>query len=229
MLGARPKATLIACACAFLLAGCATSETRSTFDAADVSPGGYRKIVVLLENAVDVPTETVLVQIWGPIAVPVPAPGQPYKKAEIEEGVLSDLRSAGVDSASGEQLFAGKGLEAKSKAQLIQKNFDAVLYVNVLANGQREQRVEGASHNGYYITIDGETRQIDEYDSKYELKPDGSVWSRIPTLHVKSDLQDTKTNKQVWTSETIATGGTVALLKQVSRQIVEKMRADRVI
>lgn len=227
MLGLR--ATVVCLGCVLPLVGCATSETRTAVSAADVSAGKYRKIAVFLESGADAPSETVNVQIWGPIIIPVPAPYRPYKKAEIEEAVLSTLISAGAEAVSSEQIFAGRELNAKDKALLVRKSFDAVLYVAVLVNGQREKQIEGASHNGYLITIGGETRQIDEYDSKYELKSDGTVWDRTPTLHVKSDLQDTKTNKQVWTAETIATGGTLVLLKQVSSQIAQKMRDDGII
>jgi hypothetical protein len=112
-------------------------------------------------------------------------------------------------------------------ARAIQRDFDAVLCVNVLVNEMRERQVEGASHDGQYLTIYTDTQPIDDYVLEaFILKPDGTVYTNVPTLHTRCDLQDTKTNQQVWSSETIATGGTLVLAARVSEQIVDKMRSD---
>lgn len=141
--------------------------------------------------------------------------------------MISAFQSAGMVAGSGKALFKGRNVNDQSKARIVQREFDAVLYVAVLTTGMREKLVPYARHDGQFITIDGETKEIDHYvENAYSLKEDGSVYESVPTLHTKCDLQDTKTNKQIWTAETIATGGTLVLFSQASKQIVDKLRTD---
>jgi hypothetical protein len=186
-----------------LLVGCAASETRSIVSSEDIPSGKYRKVIVFIEH------------------------NNEKERAALERAVILAIQGAGVAVGSGTALFAGKRLSDEVKARIVQKDFNAVLYVNVLVNGMREQLVEYARHDGQFITIDGRTEEIDHYaQTMYNLKEDGSVYKLMPTLHTRSDLQDTKTNKQVWAAETIASGGTLTLYSQASKQIVQRLRAD---
>ena len=145
--------------------------------------------------------------------------------------MLSDLERNGIAAKAGSAIFGGRTLSNQEKASILQKGFDAVLYVAVLSNGMREEQVAGASHDGRYIKFIGLSPEpIDQYTlSSFKLKPDGSVWQDVPTFQAKCDVQDTTSNKTVWSSETIATGGTAVLLSRASSQIVDKMKADGVI
>jgi hypothetical protein len=214
----------------FFLTGCAESETRSVVSSSDLPGSKYRKIAVFVENS-DPARSRSSVELNvsnGTISLMIPTPSGSATDAEIEQKIGSALAGAGVKASSGPALFDGQTLSDQAKASFIQKRFDAVLYVAVLTNGMREERVAGASHNGQYITMGGGGPEpIDDYTlNSFELKPDGSVWHNVPTFQAKCDLQDTKTNKIVWSSETIATGGTLVLLSRASDQIVGKLRAD---
>jgi hypothetical protein len=214
-----------------LVAGCAESQTNSTVSKGDIPAAGYRKIVVFVEGLDGSRSTTPSLQVGnGQITLVIPT-GQPVgAAAELEDKLLSALQDAGVSAVSGEALFKGQAISEKAKAGKVQKEFDAVLYVNVLTNGFKEYLVVGASHNGQYIWLNGEVQVIDsDIQAAYELKPDGSVWRSVPTLDAKSDLQDTKSAKQVWSGETHSTGGTLVLASQATKELVQKMHADGVI
>ena len=221
----RSFGVVLVCA---LLTACASSETRSIVSKADLPAAAYRRIAVFVENADPArPRSSPSINVSnGQISLIIPAPSGSATDAEIEQKIVSAFKSAGVVATSGPDLFKGQKLSNQAKATLVQKSFDAVLYVNVLTNGMREEQVVGAWHDGQNISIYGETRPLDIYDQKYNLKADGTVWSEVPTFQAKCDLQDTKTNKIVWSSETIATGGTLVLLSSASTQIVEKLKVD---
>jgi hypothetical protein len=215
-----------------LLTGCAESQTTSTMSKNDIQATGYKKIAVFVEGFdPKARAATPSVQVGnGQISFIMPT-GQPVgAAADLEQKMLSALQDAGVSAASGEALFDGRALSEQAKVRQVQQEFDAVLYVNVLTNGMKEYLVQGASHNGQYISINGEIQLIDDdIQSNYELKPDGSVWHSAPTLDAKSDLQDTKSAKQVWSGETHSTGGTLVLSSQATKELGQKMRADGVI
>ena len=147
---------------------------------------------------------------------------------EIERKIVSALGNAGIQASGGPTLFSGQTLSGRAKAAILQKGFDAVLYVSIVTNGRLTTLIEGASHDGQYLYRVGTDPEPinDTIVGMFDLKPDGSVWRDVPTFHAKCDLQDTKTNKIVWSSETITTGGSLVVLSRASDQIVEKMRSD---
>jgi hypothetical protein len=215
--------------CVCLLAACADSETRSTVSKNDLPATKYHRIAIFVENPNPMtPQPSPSLNVGnGQISLIIPAVSGSATDAEIEQKVLSALEKAGVVASSGSTLFKGQTLSNQAKVSIIQKGFDAVLYVAVLTNGMREERVAGAAHDGQFISFYGQSQPIDNYIlSSFELKQDGSVWHNVPTFQAKCDLQDTKTNKIVWSSETIATGGTLVLLSHASDQIVGQLRAD---
>lgn len=186
--------------------GCTSSETRSLVSYSDIPPNKYRKVAVFVEQ------------------------GDRSDRAKIELAVVAAINGAGLGAKGESELFPQTNLSQVAKGQILQRDFDVVLYVRVLLSGMTEQLVSGARHDGRYITIYGETKEIDLYvTNAFVLKPDGSVYQEVPTLHTKSELQDTKTAKIVWIAETIATGGTLVLTKRAADQIVEKLRADNII
>lgn len=212
---------------AFLTA-CASSETRSIASKSDLQGVKYRKVAVFVENSDPArPRSSPRLDVsGGQIALIIPAPSGSATDAEIEQKIVAAFKDAGVTASIGSAMFKGQKLSNQAKANIIQKNFDAVLYVDVLTNGMREELVRGAAHDGQNISIDGETRPLDIYDQKYNLKPDGTVWHEVPTFQAKCELQDTKSNKIVWSSETIASGGTLVLVSRAFTQIVERLRSD---
>jgi hypothetical protein len=202
-----------------MLAGCADSETRSIVSS-DLAGNKYRRIAVFVENS-------------NPMSPSRPLGAHTFftgssTDGEIEQKVVAALDGAGVKASGGPAVFNGQTLSNQVKATVIQKNFDAVLYVAVVTNGKVTTRVEGASHNGQYLFLPGaDPEPIDDtIAGMYDLRSDGSVWGSVPTFQAKCDLQDTKTNKVVWSSETITTGGTLVVLSRASEQIVSKMRSD---
>lgn len=214
---------------ALVLASCASSETRSLVSKSDLPTTRYHKIVVFLEEpnptAPSTPASAGFAN--GQLVITLPSDGPSASRAEMEQKILAALTDSGIAAKSGSALFKGKRISAQEKARVVQKEFDAILYVTILANGMRERLVEGAFHDGRMISIHGEVKEIDVYvNNAYELKADGTVYERVPTLHIKAELQDTKTAKLVWASETIATGGTLVLADKAIKQIAEKMRAD---
>jgi hypothetical protein len=212
----------------FVLTGCADSETRSIGSSSDLSVNKYRRIAVFVENSDPAkPRASPSLQANnGGLVLFIPAPTGSSTDAEIEQKIVSALDGAGAKASSGPVLFTGQSLNNQAKATILQKGFDAVLYVAVLMNGMREERVAGASHNGQFVKFaNWEPEPIENYAS-FDYRPDGTVWNNVPTFQAKCDLQDTKSNKVVWSSETIATGGTAVLLSRASDQIVAKMRSD---
>jgi hypothetical protein len=219
--------------CGLILTGCADSETRSIVSSSDLSGNKYRRIAVFVEGSdpartrpsagVNAANGAVTFSLF------IPAPSGSASMAEVEQKIVTALGSAGVIASSGPALFSGQTLSNQAKAALLQKSVDAVLYVAVLTNGMREEQVAGASHNGQFVKFaNWEPEPIENYGS-FDYRPDGTVWHDVPTFQAKCDLQDTKTSKVVWSSETIATGGTAVLLSRASEQVVAKMRSDSAI
>lgn len=213
-----------------LLAACADSETRSIVSKSDLPATRYQRIAVFVEDSNPVgPTPSPGLAVSnGAISFFIPAPSGSATDAEIEQKIVSGLKSAGIVASSGPALFTGQTLSDQAKASIIQKGFDAVLYVIVLTNGMREQPVSDASCDGQNVSFsNGDSYSVAYAEgSGFSCKGDGSVWHNIPTFQAKCDLQDAKTNKIVWSSETIATGGTLVLLSRASDQIIEKLRSD---
>jgi hypothetical protein len=212
----------------FVLTGCADSETRSIVSSSDLSGNKYRRIAVFVENSDPAKPRASpsFAANNGALILFIPAPTGSSTDTEIEQKITSALDGAGVKASNGPALFSGQKLNNQAKAAILQKGFDAVLYVAVLTNGMREEQVAGASHNGQFVKFaNWEPEPIENY-AGFDYRPDGTVWHSVPTFQAKCDLQDTKSNKVVWSSETIATGGTAVLLSRASEQVVAKMRSD---
>jgi hypothetical protein len=211
-----------------ILSGCADSETRSIVSSSDLAGNKYRRIAVFVENS-DPAKPRASPSFHannGAFVLFIPAPTGSSTDAEIEQKIVSALDSAGVKASSGPAVFSDQTLNNKAKAIILQKNFDAVLYVTVLTNGMREEPVAGAYFDGQNVVFQtGVVTPLDQL-TRVSVKADGSVWGQVPTFQAKCDLQDTKTNKVVWSSETIASGGTAVLLARASDQIVAKMHSD---
>jgi hypothetical protein len=211
----------------FLLSGCAESETRSIVSS-DLNGNKYRSIAVFVENSDPAkPTASPSFQANnGTFVLFIPTPTGSSTDAEIERKVVTAMGGVGVRASSGPALFNEQTLNNKAKANILQKNFDAVLYVTVLTNGMREEPIGGAYFDGQNVVFQtGVVTPLDQLTG-VSVKADGGVWGQVPTFQAKCDLQDTKTNKIVWSSETIASGGTAVLLSRAADQIVAKMRSD---
>ena len=200
------------------------SETRSLVD--DSREGKYRTIAVFVENL------------------------QGSEQRQAEERVVAELRAAGITAERGEAVYQKrtKALSEAEKATLIQKTFEAVLYVSVVEAGESEKPVD-ADHNSREINFyhhssglngflksDGRTtfEITDAIRRKYILKPDGTVYEPVLAIKTNSDLQDTKTTVRVWTAETVVSEGLSgttrdALFQSVSKQIVDRLRSDKAI
>jgi hypothetical protein len=198
---------------ALLLVGCTTAETRSVVSKEDIPDTKYNKVVVFIENLED------------------------NERLPAENIVVSTLQAAGLNAISSTNFFndAGK-LSEQQKARLVQKEFDAVLYLKVLEKGVFEELVpELRNSDGALVySVPGFTFATDIGTGLYDLKPDGSVYKQLYGLKTQVDLQDTKSAKQVWTSETVATGeahtsNMSMLFTQASNQIVAKLREDHAI
>lgn len=193
------------------LGACASSETRSTVSPADVPASKYKKVAVFIENL------------------------PPEEKAGAEQVVASAFKEAGIDAAASADIFAGKNLGEKAKASYVQKNFDAVFYLTVLKKGLVENPIPNAYYDGQTITYNmGILTVTHDAPNMHMVKPDGTVYEVDMALKAKTDVQDTKSAKLVWTSETVASGNArvttmPALFKQVTNQIVAKMREDHAI
>jgi hypothetical protein len=215
---------------AALVAGCASSETRSAVSTSDLPATKYQRVAVFVEypNPVGPTLSPGVAVANGAVALTISGPSGSATDAEIEQKIVAALKSVGIDSSTGLALFQGQKLSDQAKASIIQKNFDAVLYVTVLTNGMRERPEPGAYFDGRNVVYStGVVVPIGQAQGAgISVKADGSVWGQVPTFQAKCDLQDTKTNKIVWSSETIATGGTLVLLSQASDQIVRQLRAD---
>jgi hypothetical protein len=202
---------------ALLLAACAQSETRSVVSADDLPASKYHNVAIFIENVDE------------------------SQAATAAQMVISTFRNSGVNARSGSDAFEGRSkLTEVAKAKIIQSEFDAVLYLTVVQEGLTEELVPDAHSDGQVITfyknlgIMGASFTTDIGVENFIVKPDGSVYQPKLALQTKVDLQDTKTAKLVWTSETIASGPAKltdmnTLFEQASRQIVEKMRADNAI
>ena len=203
----------------FVLTGCAgfdtsraTSETRSAVSQQDLRHGKYRNVAIFIEGI-----------------------GEPERSA-AEQIVISALQAAGMNPTSAVALFAERGsVTEQAKADVVQKEFDAVLYWTVVQKGVVEELVPNARSNGEFITFKtGFLMVTHNLTSDYIMKQDGSVYQPQLALKTKVDLQDAKTAKQVWTSETVSSGNPKVasmntLFGQASQQIVEKMKSDDVI
>lgn len=194
-----------------LLAGCASSETRSLVSAADLPASRYSRVAVFIEN-VDEP-----------------------ERAVAEQIVLSALNNAGVKAVSGHDFLRQQApkLTEQQKARLAQKEFEALLYVTVVERGQGEQRVENAWFDGNMIQFNllGIATVGHNVTDGYIIKSDGSVYHPMLVLKTQSQLQDTKSAKVVWQGETISSGHANAsnmnlLFTHASQQMIEKMRTD---
>lgn len=201
-----PRAVIILTLLGLWLASCASSETRSLVSAADIPSQRYGRVVLFVEHA------------------------DPQERANLERAILLAFQGTRTAVQNGGELFKGRQVDEKAKARLVQRDFDAVFYVNVLQSGMAEELVPGARHDGQFISIYGETKPIDSYvEYFYKLKEDGSVYKDVPVLKTNADLQDTKSAKVVWTAETVATGGTLVLFGHAAKNIVDRLKADGVI
>jgi hypothetical protein len=188
------------------------SETRSAVSTQDLRSGKYRNVAIFIEGV-----------------------GEPERSA-AEQSVISTLQAAGLNPASAVTLFAERGnLTEQAKANIVQKEFDSVLYWTIVQKGVVEELVPNARSDGRFLISNlGMVNFGEDLPAGYTVKPDGSVYRPQLALKTKVDLQDAKTAKQVWTSETVSSGNPKvanmnALLGQASQQIVEKMKSDGVI
>jgi hypothetical protein len=206
------------------LAACAANDPAETRSIVTATPSTkYRAIAVFIENS------------------------KANDRQAIEQSVIAALNHQGVDAKSSSEIFAAMGTANKQeKADRLQKLFDAVLYVNVMQAGPTEERMENLFYDGQFIVFHTKGFAWASYPSSmgdYIIKPDGSVFKPALGIQLRSDLQDTKTNLQVWSAETIVTGeiptrnsagpenssGMHALFDKAVEQLVEKMRTDNAI
>lgn len=197
---------------AFCLLGCASSETRSVVSKDDIPASKYRKVALFIENLDEA------------------------DRSAAEKIVVTTLQNAGVSTVSGPDVFKGRtGLSEKAKASIVQKQFDAVIYLTVEQRGVIEELIPNAFFDGQMIQHNlGILTVGHDMTDLHVIKPDGSVYEQKLTLKTKVDLQDTKSAKTVWISETISSGPTkttsmAALFNQAANQIVAKMREDSAI
>jgi len=211
-------------AIALLLNACAAAEsvgveTRSIVSAADLPGSRYRNIVVFVQDA----NENV--------------------KADAERVVALALHDAGANAQPEAVVFKNATLTAQQKAQTVQREFDAVLYVNIGQSGSAQQPLNNVKHDAEYVyyvnqigvaTFTRATAISDDTSKSLILEPDGSVDQAMLALDVEADLQDAKSAKGVWTSQTIASApinltDMASLFGQAAQKIVLKMKADGVI
>lgn len=204
---------------ALLLVRCTSAETRSLVSKEDIPETKYKKLVVFIENLDD------------------------SERSPAEQIVVSALQTAGVTAVSAPDFFKERGqLSEQQKSRLVQREFDAVLYFKVVEKGVFEEIVPDVTNNGGELVyakqwipgVFGTVFSTDVGADLYDLKPDGSVYKKMFGLKAQVDLQDTKSAKEVWTSETVATGESHTtnmslLFTQASNQIVSKMREDHAI
>jgi hypothetical protein len=197
---------------AVCVSGCASSETRSIVSKDDIPATKYKKVALFIEN-LDEP-----------------------ERSAAERTVVSTLQNAGVNAVGGPDVFKGRGaLSEQAKANIVQKQFDAVLYLTVEQRGVIEELIPNAFFDGQVIQYNlGIVTVGHNITDLHVIKPDGSVYEQKLTLKTKVDLQDAKSAKTVWISETISSGPTkttnmAALFSQAANQIVAKMREDSTI
>jgi hypothetical protein len=202
-------AILLAACC---LLGCASSETRSVVSKDDIPVSKYKKVALFIENLDEA------------------------DRSAAEKTVVSTLQNAGVNAVSGSDVFKGRGeLSEKAKASIVQKQFDAVLYLTVEQRGIIEELIPNAFFDGQMIQYNlGILTVGHDMTDLHVIRSDGSVYEQKLTLKTKVDLQDTKSAKTVWISETISSGSTkttnmATLFNQAANQIVAKMREDSTI
>jgi hypothetical protein len=196
-----------------LLAGCAASETRSLVNKDDIPASKYKKVAIFIENLDEA------------------------ERPAAEKIVVAALQNAGVNAASGPDIFKGRGtkLSEKAKASIVQKEFDAIIYLTVVEKGLVEELIPNAFFDGQMVQYNlGIMTVGHDLTDMYIIKSDGSVYQPMLALKTKVDMQDTKSAKPVWTSETISSGhakttNMPALFTQASNQIVAKMREDSTI
>jgi hypothetical protein len=205
----------------FLLVGCAVSETRSIVAASDIPASRYKSIAIFVENL------------------------EETEQSALEHSLASQLRDAGAIVEDGNAILSQQGttLSDADKARLIQARFDAVLYVNAVEKGPGERQLPNLFHDNQYIyakngagsTVVGEINDLT--DIHYNLYSDGTISEPVVVLKTKSDFQDTKSAKQVWTGETIAyaknafgLNATMGVLTtDVAKQIAQQLKADKAI
>jgi hypothetical protein len=202
-----------------LLAGCAASseiaETRSIISATPSTK--YRTVAVFIENS------------------------EGEERQLIEQDVIAALSYGEIEAKSGAEAFAAMGeVNKQEKTNRIQKSFDAVLYVNVVQQGLTEERMENLLYDGqnFIFQTSGFRWTSVPASNDYIVKPNGTVFKPTLAIKLRSDLQDTKTNAQVWSAETIVTSDGAKnwnasdispLFDKASKQLVEKMRTDSAI
>ncbi|RXH12333.1 hypothetical protein EAS56_17650 [Bradyrhizobium guangzhouense] len=201
------------------LCACTSSATISNVSAADIPADKYRKIAVFVEKLSDA------------------------ERPVAEEIFVSKLQRAGLEAESATKIFGGTTSSEKEKEQLIQSQFDSVIYLAV-DKEIFEEAMPNSRHDDRSITLSSDPSQrivnmitlpiTDATTKEYVLRSDGSVAKPVLKLTVKSDLQDTKTAKLVWTAESNSSGhpgrvNVVQLFTQISDQIIEKMHADHAI
>lgn len=211
LVSALPKSFFV-CSFALLLAACAASETRSLVSSGDIPASKYKKVAVFIENLED------------------------SERPAAEQIVVTTLRNAGVNAVSGPDVFKKRGkLSEQIKASIVQKEFDAVLYLTVIEKGPVDEMVPNAFFDGQMINYDFGIMAVGHnVTDMYTIGQDGRVYKPMLALKTKVDVQDTKSAKNVWTSETISSGHAKTtnmrtLFDQASKQIVAKMREDSAI
>ena len=178
----------------------------------DIPASKYKKLAIFIENLDDA------------------------ERPAAEQIVEATLQNAGVNAVSGPDVFKGRGkLSEKAKASIVQNEFDAVLYLTVVEKGVVEEPVPNAFFDGQMIQYNlGIVTVGHNLTDMYVIHPDGSVYQPTLALKLKVDIQDTKSAKEVWSSETISSGNAKTttmpgLFTQASNQIVAKMREDSAI
>lgn len=200
-----------------LISGCVSADTNSTLSREDVRAGGYRRVLVFLENVSD------------------------EERAAAEKSITSAFAATGVQAKSGAVLFRGSKLSEQRKTEIVQRDFDAVLYINVQSRAPSIQ-VPLAKVDGNVVHIPtpfGDT--ITRPAENYVIASDGGVY-RTVDLQSRAELQDTKSAKVVWASNVNTAaghtmvsggrqvvGGTLGQLEEVARQLVTRMRSDQII
>jgi hypothetical protein len=203
------------------LCSCATVTTTisSTISSADLPPDKYRKIVVFIEN-------------------------DDADRGAFERSIVAGLHSAGVVSESSVVLFNNSRTTADpaEQAQTIRgQGFDAALYVTIV----QKALVQEATVNmwmaqdeaGDAMVCSGSAANYFCYSmpSWYALAQDGNLVKLTLTLVTKSELQDVRSAKLVWTADaSVFADGTdfdtmPGLFDKIARQISEKMKSDHAI
>jgi hypothetical protein len=205
-----------------LLAGCVTAtDSQVAVSPNDIPVAKYKRVAVFVENM----TGT--------------------ERAPAEQTIVSTLQSSGVNAVSGNGLLNSRGNLSDSQKirKLKEQSIDALLYVKVQMSSQ--QLVGNARTDGQlvYLTNDDGTEDA-VGPAGYILNADGSVHRISNTLVTRSELQDLKSAKLVWTADTVTSpqyqiavmgipigNGTTStsLFTEAAREIVSKMRSAHAI